>query len=184
MDQVILSSPVLNEGELESLLKDPLLKPQVLPTFFDIRKGLDGSLVKTLDRLCEAADEAVRNGSQLLVLSDRFDELVRNHAISNFDYIFIQSRFGTQEFIQKARLVQNLASSMRWELVNNFSSKISLIYLFLLMWDKIGHKNFSLLLLRSLKRYIYKFSHKIEHTKFSLSFFSFGQNFALLLVRF
>ncbi|GMN57777.1 hypothetical protein TIFTF001_026880 [Ficus carica] len=73
--QVILSSPVLNEGELESLLKDPLLKAQVLPTFFDIRKGVEGSIEKTLNRLCEAADEAVRNGSQLLVLSDQSDEL-------------------------------------------------------------------------------------------------------------
>ncbi|KAL0453201.1 UNVERIFIED_CONTAM: Ferredoxin-dependent glutamate synthase, chloroplastic, partial [Sesamum latifolium] len=73
--QVILSSPVLNEGELDSLLNDPILKPQVLPTFFDIRKGVEGSLEKTLYKLCEAADEAVRNGSQLLVLSDRSDEL-------------------------------------------------------------------------------------------------------------
>ncbi|XP_011027226.1 PREDICTED: ferredoxin-dependent glutamate synthase, chloroplastic isoform X1 [Populus euphratica] len=73
--QVILSSPVLNEGELELLLKDPYLKPQVLPTFFDIRKGVEGSLEKTLIKLCEAADEAVRNGSQLLVLSDRSDDL-------------------------------------------------------------------------------------------------------------
>ncbi|KAM6548014.1 hypothetical protein CsatB_019690 [Cannabis sativa] len=73
--QVILSSPVLNEGELELLLKDPLLKPQVLPIFFDIRKGIEGSLERTLNKLCEAADEAVRNGSQLLVLSDRTDEL-------------------------------------------------------------------------------------------------------------
>lgn len=73
--QVILSSPVLNEGELESLLKDPLLKPHVLRTFFDIKKGVDGSLEKSLYRLCEAADEAVRNGSHLLVLSDRSDEL-------------------------------------------------------------------------------------------------------------
>lgn len=71
-----LSSPVLNEGELESLLKDPILKPQILPTFFNIRKGVDGSLEKTLYKLCEAADEAVRNGSQLLILSDRSDELV------------------------------------------------------------------------------------------------------------
>lgn len=74
--QVNLSSPVLNEGELESLLKDPHLKPQVLPTFFDVGKGMDGSLEKALHKLCEAADEAVRNGSQLLVLSDRADELV------------------------------------------------------------------------------------------------------------
>ncbi|XP_062111990.1 ferredoxin-dependent glutamate synthase 1, chloroplastic/mitochondrial [Humulus lupulus] len=73
--QVILSSPVLNEGELELLLKDSLLKPQVLPIFYDIRKGIEGSLERTLDKLCEAADEAVRNGSQLLVLSDRSDEL-------------------------------------------------------------------------------------------------------------
>ncbi|KAK3043194.1 hypothetical protein RJ639_001627 [Escallonia herrerae] len=73
--QVSLSSPVLNEGELESLLKDPYLKPQILPTFFDIKKGVDGSLEKTLYKLCEAADEAVRNGSHLIVLSDRSDEL-------------------------------------------------------------------------------------------------------------
>ncbi|XP_058205843.1 ferredoxin-dependent glutamate synthase, chloroplastic-like [Rhododendron vialii] len=75
VSQVILPSPVLNEGELDLLLKDPYLKPQVLPTFFDIRKGVEGSLEKTLNKLCEAADEAVRNGSQMLVLSDRSDEL-------------------------------------------------------------------------------------------------------------
>ncbi|XP_076928130.1 ferredoxin-dependent glutamate synthase 1, chloroplastic/mitochondrial-like [Bidens hawaiensis] len=73
--QVTLSSPVLNESELESLFKDPILKAQTIPTFFDIRKGLDGSLGKTLNKICEAADEAVRNGCQLLVLSDRADEL-------------------------------------------------------------------------------------------------------------
>ncbi|XP_027068715.2 ferredoxin-dependent glutamate synthase, chloroplastic [Coffea arabica] len=72
--QMILSSPVLNEGELDTLLRDPILKAQALPTFFDISKGVDGSLEKTIYKLCEAADEAVRNGSQLLVLSDRSDE--------------------------------------------------------------------------------------------------------------
>ena len=72
-----MSSPVLNDGELELLLKDPYLKTQILPTFFDIRKGVEGSLEKTLNKICEAADEAVRNGSQLLILSDRSDELVR-----------------------------------------------------------------------------------------------------------
>ncbi|THU44553.1 hypothetical protein C4D60_Mb02t08590 [Musa balbisiana] len=73
--QVILSSPVLNEGELDSLMKDPNLQAQILSTYFDIRKGLDGSLEKALQRLCEAADEAVRDGCQLLVLSDRSEEL-------------------------------------------------------------------------------------------------------------
>lgn len=77
-----MSSPVLNEKELDSLLKDPHLKPKVLRTFFDIHKGVDGSLEKTLYRLCEAADEAVQNGSQLLVLSDRSDELVRSSLAS------------------------------------------------------------------------------------------------------
>ncbi|XP_074556922.1 ferredoxin-dependent glutamate synthase, chloroplastic-like [Curcuma longa] len=74
--QVILSNPVLNEGELDSLMKDPNLKAQVLSTYFDIRKGLDGSLEKTLQKLCEEADEAVRDGCQLLVLSDRSEELI------------------------------------------------------------------------------------------------------------
>nr|UJI64967.1 chloroplast ferredoxin-dependent glutamate synthase [Spirodela polyrhiza] len=73
--QVILSSPVLNEGELETLMKDTALTPQVLPTFFDIGKGIDGSLQKALEELCEAADEAVCNGSQLLILSDRSEEI-------------------------------------------------------------------------------------------------------------
>ncbi|KAG2290707.1 hypothetical protein Bca52824_050311 [Brassica carinata] len=73
VSQVVLSGPVLNERELEGLLSDPHLKSQVLPTFFDIHRGIDGSLKKALLKLCEAADEAVRNGSQVLVLSDRSD---------------------------------------------------------------------------------------------------------------
>jgi glutamate synthase (ferredoxin) len=73
VSQVVLSGPVLNERELEGLLGDPLLKSQILPTFFDIRRGIEGSLKKGLLKLCEAADEAVRNGSQVLVLSDRSD---------------------------------------------------------------------------------------------------------------
>lgn len=74
-DQVALSSPVLNEGELDSLLKDTKLKPTVLSTYFSIRKGLDGSLDKAIKALCEEADAAVRSGSQLLVLSDRSEAL-------------------------------------------------------------------------------------------------------------
>lgn len=71
-----MSGPVLNERELEGLLSDPQLKSQVLPTFFDIHRGVEGSLKKGLLKLCEAADEAVRNGSQVLVLSDRSDNPV------------------------------------------------------------------------------------------------------------
>lgn len=61
---------------------DRSLKPQVLPIFFDIRKGIEGSLERTLYKLCEAADEAVRNGSQLLILSDRSDNLVSSLLVS------------------------------------------------------------------------------------------------------
>lgn len=90
----MLSSPVLNEKELESLSKDPYLKAQVLPIFFDIRKGLDGSLEKSLYNLCEAADEAVRNGCQLLVLSDRSDELV-----STFRFLYISVHNSFEVFL-------------------------------------------------------------------------------------
>ena len=74
-----MSGPVLNERELEGLLSDPHLKSEVLPTFFDIHRGIDGSLKKALLKLCEAADEAVRNGSQVLVLSDRSDNPVHTY---------------------------------------------------------------------------------------------------------
>lgn len=84
--QVILSGPVLNEGELEALMRDPCLKPQVLPTFFDIGNGLDSSLENSLKDLCEAADEAVRSGSQLLILSDHSEEFVRTFVFINNMY--------------------------------------------------------------------------------------------------
>lgn len=86
--QVILSNPVLNEGGIEELMKDTYLKPKVLSTFFDIRKGVEGSLQKALYNLCEAADDAVRSGSQLLILSDRIDSLVKKIVIQ-----FLQSNF-------------------------------------------------------------------------------------------
>ncbi|KAJ7541176.1 hypothetical protein O6H91_10G049100 [Diphasiastrum complanatum] len=73
--QVRLSSPVLNEGELENLREDSALNCVTLPVFFDIRKHIEGSLAKALRELCRAADEAVRAGSQLLILSDRTNEL-------------------------------------------------------------------------------------------------------------
>lgn len=81
--QVILSNPVLNEGGIEELMKDTYLKPKVLSTFFDIRKGVEGSLQKALYYLCEAADDAVRSGSQLLILSDRTDSLVNCNTLSS-----------------------------------------------------------------------------------------------------
>lgn len=74
--QVTLSDPVLSEGELESLKGMESLKPATLPTFFDVSDGVEGALQRGLDQLCEAADEAVRSGSQLLILSDRTETMV------------------------------------------------------------------------------------------------------------
>lgn len=74
-DQVTLTNPILNEGELDTLKADSKLKPCRLPIFFDVTMGVEGSLRKALNKLCEAADDAVRAGSQLLILSDRIDEL-------------------------------------------------------------------------------------------------------------
>lgn len=76
MVQVTLSDPILSEGELSSLQAIDSLKPATLPTFFDVSDGIEGALQRGLDKLCEAADEAVRSGSQLLILSDRTDDMV------------------------------------------------------------------------------------------------------------
>lgn len=76
VEQVRLPDPILSEGELTSLQAIESLKPTTLPTFFDVSDGIEGALQRGLDKLCEAADEAVRSGSQLLVLSDRTDYMV------------------------------------------------------------------------------------------------------------
>ncbi|KAI4965209.1 hypothetical protein ZWY2020_055235 [Hordeum vulgare] len=61
----------------ENADQDPKLKPKVLSTYFNIRKGLDGSLENAIKALCEEADAAAAlgSGSQLLVLSDRSEAL-------------------------------------------------------------------------------------------------------------
>jgi len=68
--QVILNSPVLIEPELEVLQADSELNTKTLPTFF---KG--GDLKSAVDKLCTDAEEAVKAGAKLLVLSDRMTEL-------------------------------------------------------------------------------------------------------------
>ena len=74
--QVRLSSPFLTETELDDLAADPVLKGVRLPAFFDASGDAAGSLKKGLDALCEAADKAVKDGAELLILSDRDDNLV------------------------------------------------------------------------------------------------------------
>eukprot|EP00244_Chara_vulgaris_P002120 TRINITY_DN135_c0_g1_i2.p1 TRINITY_DN135_c0_g1~~TRINITY_DN135_c0_g1_i2.p1 ORF type:complete len:1782 (-),score=343.10 TRINITY_DN135_c0_g1_i2:689-5836(-) len=73
--QVRLPSPILNEQDLMELKADPELKATTLPIFFDISQGLEGALGKALEQLCADAEKAVRNGSQLIVLSDQTPQL-------------------------------------------------------------------------------------------------------------
>lgn len=74
--KVTLKNPVLTEGDLASLATGVYLKSATLPTFFDISDGVDGALERALEKLCTAADAAVRSGCQLLILTDRTDSLV------------------------------------------------------------------------------------------------------------
>lgn len=72
---VRLASPVLNESELQELMEDQQLAAARLPMFFDVSGGVDGALARGIDALCAAADVAVEQGAQLLVLSDSSAEL-------------------------------------------------------------------------------------------------------------
>ncbi|MCP9800981.1 glutamate synthase large subunit [Synechococcus sp. RedBA-s] len=66
-----LATPVLNEADLEAL---PLqgLATTTLSTLYGLDQGPAG-LEAAVQRLCQAAEQAVGNGSQILVLSDRVD---------------------------------------------------------------------------------------------------------------
>ncbi|MDX2271554.1 MAG: glutamate synthase large subunit [Cyanobacteriota bacterium] len=64
-----LRSPVLNEAELEALRQSHLTS-QTLSMLFPVAEG-SLALASTLESLCQAAAEAVRNGVEILILSDR-----------------------------------------------------------------------------------------------------------------
>ncbi|MDE2407193.1 MAG: glutamate synthase large subunit [Xanthomonadaceae bacterium] len=69
VDHVLLNSPVLSQRKLHQLL--------TLPRFATVYRYIDlyfddaTSLTQALDRICAQAEEAVRNGDELLILSDR-----------------------------------------------------------------------------------------------------------------
>ncbi|MFT4071909.1 MAG: glutamate synthase large subunit [Dysgonamonadaceae bacterium] len=67
-----LSSPIITNKELDLLthLEYKGFKAEIIPMLFDPRQGGDG-LEKALDLLCQAAEDAVDNGSNYIVLSDR-----------------------------------------------------------------------------------------------------------------
>ncbi len=69
---VTLKQPILNDKELEKLrsIDTGLFNAKTLQTYFKA-DGLDGSLQRGLDRLCRYAEDAVNDGFEVLILSDR-----------------------------------------------------------------------------------------------------------------
>ncbi|MCP9824702.1 glutamate synthase large subunit [Synechococcus sp. EJ6-Ellesmere] len=67
-----LATPVLNESDLEALPSQGLATT-TLTTLYGLDQGPAG-LEAAVQRLCQAAEQAVQNGSQILVLSDRAAE--------------------------------------------------------------------------------------------------------------
>ena len=71
--QVILPSPLLLEKELEAIKTKTDLKHKTLSLHY--KSGKVGALAEALKQLCKDAEEAVKDGNVLLILSDRAEEL-------------------------------------------------------------------------------------------------------------
>ncbi len=67
-----LATPVLNESDLEALPRQGLATT-TLSTLYGLDQGPAG-LEAAVQHLCQAAEQAVQNGTQILVLSDRAAE--------------------------------------------------------------------------------------------------------------
>ncbi|MDJ0595823.1 MAG: glutamate synthase-related protein [Pleurocapsa sp. MO_226.B13] len=68
-----LESPVINDEELASI-KSSSFKTQELSTLYKISTGPDG-LRKAVTKLCEQASEAVEAGVEIIILSDRSQDI-------------------------------------------------------------------------------------------------------------
>ena len=69
-EQVIINSPVLSQRKLRQLLGPGLHEHN--HAFIDLNVDAGLSLPEALDEVCRLAEDAVRNGKFLLVLSDRY----------------------------------------------------------------------------------------------------------------
>ncbi|NNF41285.1 MAG: glutamate synthase large subunit, partial [Woeseiaceae bacterium] len=70
--QVIINSPVLSQAKLRQLLGADMFAES--HTFIDLNVDEKLSLPEALDKICKEAEQGVRNGSLLLMLSDRYLE--------------------------------------------------------------------------------------------------------------
>ncbi len=67
-----LETPVISNEELARLkaVQSPHFSSLTLPMLFDPKAGVDG-LTAAINKICEQADAAIANGTNLLILSDR-----------------------------------------------------------------------------------------------------------------
>jgi glutamate synthase (NADPH/NADH) large chain len=70
--QVIMNSPVLSQKKLRQLLGPDMYGDDY--AFVDLNVDETLSLTEALDRICEQAETAVRNGKLIIMLSDRYLE--------------------------------------------------------------------------------------------------------------
>jgi glutamate synthase (NADPH/NADH) large chain len=70
--QVIMNSPVLSQKKLRQLLGPDMYERDY--AFVDLNVDDTLSLPEALDRICEQAESAVRNGKLIIMLSDRYLE--------------------------------------------------------------------------------------------------------------
>jgi glutamate synthase (ferredoxin) len=70
--QIKLKNPILTNEEFYKLvhLKDPHFKSATLPILYKVQEGGAG-LERTMEELCRKADEAIKEGVNILILSDR-----------------------------------------------------------------------------------------------------------------
>ena len=68
-----MPSPLLLEKELEAIKSKTNLKHKTLSLHY--KSGKVGALAEALQQLCQDAEEAVKDGNVVLILSDRADEL-------------------------------------------------------------------------------------------------------------
>ncbi len=71
-EHVIVNSPVLSQAKLRQLLGPEMFEDR--HTFIDLNVDESLSLPEALDAICSEAEQAVRGGSVLLMLSDRYLE--------------------------------------------------------------------------------------------------------------
>ena len=70
--QIMAESPILDNDQMAKLnhLDHPFFKSVTIPILFETKKGADG-LRDALDEICKKASEAIKEGCNIVILSDR-----------------------------------------------------------------------------------------------------------------